>query len=79
MALYMHGNFLTQSGDATFNQVYHPGAQTPHSGIYRCLGCGREVVSENGKPLPPQNHHQHAPQQGGIRWQMIVYADHNPK
>jgi hypothetical protein len=79
MALYNNGNYLTQSQDGAFNQIYTPGMVTPHSGIYRCLGCGRELVSEGGKPLPPQNHHQHTTQQGAIRWQMIVYADHNPK
>ena len=79
MALYKHGNYLTQSQDAAFDQVHPPGGQTPHSGIYRCIGCGREVVSEYPKPLPPQNHHQHTPHQGAIRWQMIVYADHEPK
>jgi len=79
MALYHNGNLLTHSGDAAFTQIHSPGGHTPHSGIYRCLGCGREVVSETAKPLPPQNHHQHSSFQGHIRWQMAVYADHNAK
>jgi len=79
MALYKYGNLLTQSQDAAFDAVHTPGQIPPHSGIYRCVGCGREVVGEHGRTLPPQNHHQHTVQQGAIRWRMAVYADHNPK
>jgi hypothetical protein len=49
------------------------------SGIYRCMGCGREVASNESEPLPPQNHHQHNQNQGSIRWKLIVYADHREK
>jgi hypothetical protein len=43
------------------------------------MGCGREDVSEKGKPFPPQNHHQHTLAQGLIRWRLIVYSDRDPK
>lgn len=79
MALYKYSNYLQQSQDAAFDGLHKPGATTPHSGIYHCTGCGREVVSEEAKPLPPQNHHQHSASQGAIVWRMIVYADHKPK
>jgi hypothetical protein len=79
MALYKTIGYLVQSNDNNFDADLKPGATTPHSGIYRCMGCGREVVSEEGKPLPPQNHHQHTTAQGNIRWRMIVYADHKAK
>ena len=80
MALYKYGEYLTKSEDASFDAIYKPGQAPPHSGIYRCMGCGREVVAEEGRQLPPQNHHQHdIKQQGDVRWQMIVYADHRPK
>jgi hypothetical protein len=79
MALYKNGNYLGKSEDAAFDHVYSPGQVPPHSGIYRCLGCHREVVAEQSRQLPPQNHHQHSTQQGAVRWQLIVYADHNPK
>jgi hypothetical protein len=74
MALYKEGKYLTQSTDAAFDLIHNPGVTTPHSAIYRCEGCGHEVVSEAGNPLPPQNHHQHSTYQGAIRWRMIVYA-----
>ena len=79
MALYKNASFVTRTDDPNFDTVHQPGVTTPFSAIYRCLGCGREIVSEENKPFPPQNHHQHTTTQGKIRWQMIVWADHNSK
>lgn len=79
MALYKYPNVLGQTQDAAFDQIHHPGGNVPHSGIYRCEGCGREVVAEEARSFPPQNHHQHTPQQGAVRWRLAVYADHRPK
>jgi hypothetical protein len=79
MASYKYLGYLAQNSDAAFDGAHSPGYTTPFSGIYRCQGCGREVVSEETKPMPPQNHHQHTIAQGSIRWQLIVYADHRPK
>jgi hypothetical protein len=79
MALYKYPQYLTQSQDASFDVEHRPGGIPPHSGIYRCMGCGREIVAEEARQFPPQNHHAHTPAQGAIRWRMIVYADHNPK
>lgn len=79
MALYRYSNYVTVSTDDAFTLEHKPGASSPYSAIYRCMGCGREIVSEYNKPLPPQNHHQHTATQGSIRWKMIVYADHDPK
>ena len=79
MALYKFSQYLQASQNTAFDADHNPGATTPHSAIYRCMGCGREIVSEHSKPLPPQNHHQHTYAQGAIRWRMIVYADHEPK
>jgi hypothetical protein len=77
--MYKDGRFLTQVTDAVFDQILSPGDAPPLSGIYRCTGCGREIVAEEGKTLPPQNHHQHSQAQGHIRWWLIVFADHRPK
>jgi hypothetical protein len=79
MAIYKNGNNLQQSQDGSFDTVHEPGAAVPHSGIYRCTGCGKEIVAESARQFPSQNHHQHMPLRGAIRWQMIVYADHEPK
>lgn len=79
MALYRHGTYLTKSESDAFDREHRPGEEAPYSGIYRCMGCHREVASNQSQPLPPQNHHQHQLAQGSIRWRLIVYADHNPK
>jgi hypothetical protein len=72
MAVYKYPQFLQQNAAAAFDQLYHPGSATPFSGIYRCEGCGHNEVSTYGHPLPPQNHHQHTPAQGAIRWRLVV-------
>ena len=79
MALYKYSQFVGIDQSDVFDGVHSPGQAAPRSGIYRCEGCGREAVSTEGHPLPPQNHHEHSPLQGYIRWRLIVYADHRPK
>jgi hypothetical protein len=71
MALYKYNQFLSPRDGPAFDVLHSPGATTPFSGIYRCEGCGHEVVSTVGHPLPPQDHHQHASYRP-IQWQLIV-------
>jgi len=78
MALYKDNSLLHKSGDAVFDHDRRPGETAPASGIYRCMGCGHEVVSEENEPLPPPKHHQHTASQGKMRWRLIVYAEHMP-
>ena len=79
MALYKNANWMTKSDDDAFDTVYEPGSTPVHSGIFRCLGCGREVVGEMERKLPPQNHHQHSTSQGSVRWKMAAYCDPREK
>lgn len=79
MATYKYSTYLAHNDHAAFDTVSSPGTAAPFSGIYRCEGCGSEVASNQGQPLPPQNAHQHATHQGAIRWRLIVYADHQQK
>ncbi len=79
MASYKHGGFFVKNESPEFDKTHRPGQAVPFSGIYRCCGCGREVASNEGQPLPPQNHHQHAANQGPITWRLVVFADHKPK
>jgi len=72
--IYKYLAFLTKSDDAKFDTLHKPGDQTLHSGIYRCAICSKEITSITDKPLPPQNHHQHTPEQGPIRWQLVVWG-----
>ena len=79
MALYKYSNYVGTSNSDAFDKEHQPGSATPYSAIYRCMGCGREIVSETSKTMPPQNHHQHTVLQGAIRWKMVAYAQHKPK
>ncbi|UPJ57933.1 hypothetical protein [Bradyrhizobium sp. 192] len=79
MATYKNGNYLQQSNSDAFDQDHGPGTAAPYAGIYRCMGCHREIGIAAGHILPPQGHHAHTPAQGSIRWRLIVYADHDPK
>jgi hypothetical protein len=78
MALYKRPSDIGTSASDEFDKKYGPGANVPHSGIYRCLACGRDIASNAGTPFPPQNHHQHTPAQGAIVWRMAVFAQGEP-
>lgn len=75
MAKYKYSNLFTQSDDAKFDTVHDPGQDAPFPGIYRCLGCNKEIALASGHKLPPQNHHQHSATQGKIRWRLVVTHD----
>lgn len=74
MALYKYGNELKQSDHTAFDVIYAPGDVAPNAGIYRCVNCGDEIGIAKGHQLPPQNHHQHRPGVGPIRWKLLVFA-----
>ena len=79
MAKYKYSTHLSPSTDDEFDKLFNPGDRVGWSGIYRCVGCGHEVVHTNDNPLPRQNHHQHKPKQGKqIQWQLLV-ADYSGK
>ena len=67
MAIYKEAGYLEYLDVEEFNRESRPGTPTSVSGIYRCMGCSREIVSEFPRPLPSQNHPQHGPLQGDIR------------
>lgn len=73
-AWYKYGSYLVQNDSDQFDKTYSPGDATPHSGIYRCTKCGDTIAANVGNPLPPQNHHQHAPNLGAIIWKLLVWA-----
>jgi hypothetical protein len=72
MAQYRYLHFLSHSADPKFESAHPPGTTTPQTGIYKCQGCGTEIVSNAGDPLPPSTHHQHSLAQGGISWWLAV-------
>lgn len=77
MAWYKDPAYLKQINNDAFDAIHNPGTKCPYSGVYRCETCGHEVASNQGDPLPTQNHNQHDPRLGAIRWRLIVFAKHN--
>ena len=72
MAQYKYVHYLTNLPDPKFDPAHGAGAITPHTGIYKCQGCGAEIISTASDPLPPASHHQHSLTQGAIAWRLIV-------
>ncbi len=74
MAIYKAGtNVVVGTGNA-FESEHSPGTEAPYAGIYACVSCGDEIGIAKGHVLPAQNHAQHAPGLGAIRWKCLVYA-----
>jgi len=66
---------LAESPNPAFDLIYEPGSIALDPGIYRCTGCGYEIVLDKDQVFPPQNHHIHPLIQGPIHWMMIVFAE----
>jgi len=75
MAWYKYDQYVQKSTSDAYDSIHTPGTTVPHSGIYRCQGCGREIAANQGDPFPPQNNHQHTSMQGNVRWRLAVWAD----
>lgn len=74
VAQYKYEKYLNKSENEAYDLLFSPGENCANSGIYRCEACGDEIASNKNNPFPPQNHHQHAPGAGAIRWRLIVFA-----
>ena len=68
MTLFRRSNDVEVSISPEFDREYRPEEMPIHTGIYRCRGCGCEIVAEANKPFPPEKHPRHSPAQGTIRW-----------
>jgi hypothetical protein len=77
MALYKEKKFLVESSHTAFDSTHNPGVAAPDAGIYRCTKCGHEIGIAQGHTLPSQVHAKHPPSLGDIKWQLIVFAQHN--
>ena len=78
MASYKYERYIARSSSEEFDRDHQAGHVAPFSGIYLCIGCGRETAINHDEPLPSRNHHDHAPGRGAILWRLIVYASHQP-
>lgn len=77
MAWYTDDTHLVKSDGNKdwWKNVYGPGDLVPISGLYKCLGCKKEITSNKDDPFPPQNKHQHTQLQGLVRWKLIIRTD----
>jgi len=73
MAVYQDSSFLIRSDHFDFNVRRAPGTSASVSGIYRCVGCGQEIVAKKGQLLPEYEEHIHGFELGPPRWQLIVF------
>jgi hypothetical protein len=78
VTLFRRSNDIEVSTSSAFDKEYKPGEAPDHPGIYRCRGCGCEIVATAYKPFPSENHPKHSPAQGTIRWRLAVAAQKEP-
>jgi hypothetical protein len=76
MANYKYSQYLNTNQHKDFDTLHSPGEKPVNSGIYRCMGCGKEISHNANVSLPPQNHHQHS-NGTAIQWKMVVCAQTN--
>jgi hypothetical protein len=78
VALYKYAQYVKVDRDPAFEADQPPGGPAAKAGIYRCIGCGREVVAERGAALPSQSHHAHERGQSEMKWRLAVAAITTP-
>ncbi len=78
MTRFRRSNDIEVSISPEFDNEYNSGEAPDHPGIYRCGGCGCEVVADGFTPLPLENHPRHSEAQGRIRWRLAVAAQKQP-
>jgi hypothetical protein len=78
MSLFRRSNDIEISISPEFDREYEPGQAPVYSGIYRCRGCGCESVAQAAKPFLVEDHPQHLPTQGPVRWRLAVAAQQEP-
>jgi hypothetical protein len=78
VTLFRRSHDIEVSISPMFDKEYEPEGTPIHSGIYRCRGCGYEIIAGADMPLPPPKHHRHSPAQGPIRWRLAVAVEQGP-
>jgi hypothetical protein len=76
MTYYKYSHFLMQEDGAEYEETYMAGTAAPCSGIYYCEACGSSITAKRAQPLPPLEHHPHAPTQGPVRWRLAVKSQY---
>lgn len=74
MATYLVGTNVkpNATNSQEWQALHGPGSEVPHSGIYACTECLKEVACNAGDKFPPQNHDQHGPNSKTVSWKLLV-------
>lgn len=75
MAYYKIRSFLAPTEDPAFDQTIVGGGVAHATGIFRCIGCTKEIIAFKGAVLPIDGEHLHTPSQGLARWRLVVAPD----
>ena len=78
MSMFRRSNDIEVSLSPEFDREYEPGQTPVHSGIYRCRGCGCEIVAHGSKPFLVEGHPRHSPAHGPVRWRLAVAVQQDP-
>lgn len=62
----------TTPNNPQWQAVHGPGKEVPHSGIYVCTECQKEVACNAGDKFPPQNPKQHGTNCKTVSWKLLV-------
>lgn len=79
MPWFKYGVFLQRCDRETYDEIHAPLTAAPHSGIYQCVACMREIVAAEGQTLESAERHYHPEKDSPTGWRLLVYADPNPK
>ena len=80
MTLFRRSNDVEVSISPEFDREYRPEDTPIHTGIYRCRGCGREIVAEANKPFPPETPGTHRPKgQFDGDWRSLRSPNHTER
>lgn len=74
MAVYQSADFLFQFSHPSFNSRFSPGMRSPATGIYRCTGCGLEIVTLANERFPYSDKHERCDEFGPVCWRLVVLA-----
>jgi len=78
VTFFRRSNDIEVSVSPEFDREYTPGETPSHPGIYRCRGCGCEILADPRNPFPLDDHPRHSPAQGAVRWRLCVAAQLKP-
>lgn len=72
MAYYQNANSLIQLSDPRFDKTFRADETVDFAGIYKCVGCNREIAVDYR--FPSEEQHPHSESEGEVLWKLIVWV-----